>query len=436
MYRTVTSQSQQRGFSLIELLVAMLLLVIIGGVAISFLQSASKVSSHQVGLADRQVSQRGALEILERYVQKSGFGGLPIDTTGRTMPTGVSVEVVNNVGAGTRILVGSTTAPAVEEETDVLILRGAFDLPTYQVEPGGVTYTPLNATTGDILVTNVTPTGRTQDLAPLIAAVERAANNDSGPIPEAVFLGQAYDPEIYCLAELVPGDSDVSSSTTQIRLRVRVEGAGGYADQYATLCPGGAFPTNFLTQMNNNDGSIGSITLVQEYRFYIAEADASPANEIPELASLSVAQVLPATEDAYADDPDSLDIVIAGGVVDLQLALAADTTNGGGTWDDDQAIVETVDGQDDDWLFNSDNDNAADVIWNPVVGDGPVFHYMRASMVLMAAFDSSYAAPTWTDFLEDRRYYASDPINDFPLNKFRREIVRQTFQLQNLYRWR
>ena len=136
MRKTVMHHTRpgQGGFSLVELLVTLTLtLGVILGVA-RILDSARTLYTAQMHVAEMQQSARGAMADITRHLRMLGRGGLPAASAGRSWPDGIALGVANNVPAGTRILAGVTSAPAVATHTDILTVRGVFDSPILQLD--------------------------------------------------------------------------------------------------------------------------------------------------------------------------------------------------------------------------------------------------------------------------------------------------------------
>ena len=116
--------------------------------------------------------------------------------------------------------------------------------------------------------------------------------------------------------------------------------------------------------------TITSIGILEEVRYYARQTYATPGDDTSESTSrLSMARFYPGTQVAYAGDDENFQIDIADNILDLQLAMAIDI-------DGDGQIVE--DGsEDDDWLFNSPDDDPTEAKWNG--GALPALFYLRAT---------------------------------------------------------
>ena len=114
------------GFTLLELVVALLIVaaVIVG--ALALFDSTYRLSSTQLDRVDLQQSLRIAQREMSRMVRLAGRGGLPAR---------VAVRVDHNV-TGLNLL-GDADSPAVADGTDVLTVRGVFQAPVYLVDEIG-----------------------------------------------------------------------------------------------------------------------------------------------------------------------------------------------------------------------------------------------------------------------------------------------------------
>ncbi len=145
----------QAGFSLLELLVTMIILLeIMVGMLILF-DTSTKLARAQTHLSELQQSLRVGQAEIVRFVRMAGIGGLPItrlnvpdaacpsgaapDYSGfpGLFPNGTAIAVINNVAEGATVVTvsGAGSAPdgtdLVLPGSDVLIVRGVFTSPVY-----------------------------------------------------------------------------------------------------------------------------------------------------------------------------------------------------------------------------------------------------------------------------------------------------------------
>lgn len=117
------------GFSLLEMMVALAILVLVFIGLLQLLDSSTRVSKTEAALAEVQENVRFALHHIRHVAAMAGGGGLPlVNDSGWVavaLESNVQGSFVDDFGAAHRVLVGS----------DVLTLRGFFERPPYLVDP-------------------------------------------------------------------------------------------------------------------------------------------------------------------------------------------------------------------------------------------------------------------------------------------------------------
>lgn len=110
------NQVAQRGFSLIELLIAMTVTIVIAGIASTLVAQSFRMRSREDARSDAIADGQRALNIVSREIANSGFGlidnGLVPEDTSRT-----SIRFRANLNAYTRDAAGQPVATA-DEVTD------------------------------------------------------------------------------------------------------------------------------------------------------------------------------------------------------------------------------------------------------------------------------------------------------------------------------
>jgi hypothetical protein len=291
-----------------------------------------------------------------------------------------------------------------------------------------VTYEPdpVNPTSGTLTVFSITPSGATQDLGPLEAAISKDKPEDSKP--EAILLAGAADDGVHALVELVPGDSRVEPDRVVLAFKIK---GSSRADAYGRLSTGGSFPATSLQ-------NVSFAGIVEEYRYYVREEHAVAADRDSELTpKLALARFYPGTDVPYGGQDENARQDLADNILDLQVTLGFDSTLGGRRADDidhtgtDDQILETADGTNDDWLYNGAADRPEDAAWQ--TPPRPGLQYVRITTVARTdRRDPQYQAPLLTRS-EDHSYTTTDPAtNTGNARMYRRRSLRTVIDVRNL----
>ena len=437
---------RQAGFTLVELAVSLFVIVEVLLAVLMLFDFSNKVSHAQSNVADMQQSLRIAQNEMNATVRMAGRGGLSFFNTSPGGP----IWMRDNVAANSNV--GDATSPLVVTGTDVLTVRGAFAAPMYQVnyldstslvykDAGGVVTTDPNvAVTGTLKINAQTaPDGQTlQTLANIVA---------SG-VHEAMILESANNSEVHAVVELLPNDPATTVNVaTQAVLAFKVRGTpSDLVTSYTKLIPAGVFPSTMK--------SVSEVGILEEYRFYIRQNLASPTDMA---SKLTKARFMPGTDIAWGpsgpgvDNSANLSIDLADDILDLQVALALDSTNHvarvslpAGVSDNctlttiaadpvNCYISEAANGVNDDWLYNSTADNVTAGVWSSAQ-----LYYVRLSLLARTdGRDSKYEAPVLTS-IEDHAYLATDPLNlanaaalSTQQRMFRRRILQTVIDVRN-----
>lgn len=391
--------SATAGFTLIEVVVSMAVMVVVLLGLLALLEFNSRVARAQVNVSEMQQSLRAVQSDMVRLARMAGRGGLPIREepsagfAGMLLPSGPAIGVTNDVAGGT--LLGGVDEAAVRANTDVLTVRGVISTPLYQVTPAGDgdVRGVRAAGTGSVTVRSTSPTGVPQDLEPLKKAIERG-------LPEALLLVSAGSDEVRAVVELTGGDISADD-----HVEVRFSLGGTHAASYLALSPRGEFPAGLRT--------IAMVGLLEEYRYYVRDADPAPR--------LSRAQFYPGTQVPY-NGAANAHVDLADNILDLQLALGIDR-NG-------NRVLEDTGDDADDWLFNADGDDA--VVWNG--GRQPLYYLRITTLARTDRLDPKYVSPP-IDRIEDRIYdEPEEPADDAArlARSYRRRLLHTVVDLRNL----
>lgn len=398
--RKASGRESESGFTLLETVVALLVMIVVLVGLLALLQLNSRVAKAQVNVAGMQQSLRVAHAAMIRELRMAGRGGLPSfrpatpDYDGIFLPEGLAVGVRNNVQPGTTI--GDAGSPLVLAGTDVLTIRGVFSAPFYQINAASDGVID-NTGTGAIIVRGHSPTGVEQPLDDLEAAV------NSG-LPEALLLIGTAEDDVQAVVELTGGVQVAGG------WQVNFTTAGTHGAQYLQLSPNGEFPSTLT--------SVGAVGILEEYRYYVRDEAPAPR--------LSFARFYPGTQAEYAAGPgtNNLAVDIADNIIDLQLALGIDRNLSGRIDDAGDAA--------DEWLFNAEGDPANDTAeWNQP--DRRLFYLRISTLARTDRIDPEYLSPP-IQAIEDHVYGEADApaMGEELERKYRRRLLQTVVDLRNV----
>jgi prepilin-type N-terminal cleavage/methylation domain-containing protein len=425
------------GFTLAEMIVTLLIFSIVVLGILAMFDMNGRIARVEGRVADMQQSLRAAQQDMVRTVRMTARGGLPLmlfkDTTsgyaGKELPTGLAIEVANNVAAGTQIA-GNANASVVQG-TDVITVRGVFTT-LYQSNPAGAGFSLTDANndgvpeTGSLVLSNTSPTGVPQNLQPVADAITNTQNGQ----PEAYLLVSPLDDATFAVVEIAPSSTFVSSAGTITQATVRFNASGtARSDLYKLLCTGGAFPKAMTT--------VAYSGVLDEYKYYIR--DSGPlqgkvlANQAAQLKPTLVrARLYPGTNFPYANSVANLYEEIADDVFDLQATLGIDL-NG------DEIVTEGTDAtsrKTDEWLFNETGDATTSATWNGTSAAPRKLSYVR--ITAMARTAGADPQPQWQApvlaRVEDKDYQTA-PYTEFNTTvqrRYRRQSLESVLDLRNL----
>jgi Tfp pilus assembly protein FimT len=433
------SGSRQRGFTLIEVTVSLIVTVIVLLGVLALFDFSNKLTRVQTNISDMQQSLRVAQSDSVRLIRMAGRGGLPVGN----LPNGMAVAVRNNVGknVGDVLTIGDAGTPDVVHGSDVLTIRGVFSTPIYQINASAgaaaFSVTPTAApVSGTLFIAGTTPTGIPQD----VTAIQDAINNKR---PEALILVSAQGSDTWAVVELDPANSD-ASNPTNIKVGFKITGGMHTADYLNFSSAGaGTYPSTLT--------SAAFVGILEEYRFYVRRTFEIAGNDKSEMSpKLSRARTYPGTQAPWSDDANNWQTDLADNIFDLQVAFGLDTPANdpaagacaGGTIASDDincGIYESADGENDDWMYNGEKTT------DPALFANSDLYYIRLSTLARTDRpDPNYTAPTLVR-VEDNVYDTDDgqklnTLNVVPGDRlgstfglqYRRRILRTVIDMRNL----
>lgn len=415
----------EAGFTLIETMVTLAILVVVTFGLLALFDLNNRVARVQTNVADMQQSLRVGQHELVRQVRMLGRGVLPARLhpagafAGRPLPMGIAVAVQKATGT---VRMGGLADATVLRGTDILIVRGAFESPVYQLNPLNQNLVligdPANPTGGILTVFDRTSTGIPHDLGPLKRAIELAQAGNQAPEP--LLLISPQDDAVYAVVEL-----DAASRDDDDRVEIRFKITGGtHTTSYNQISTGGGFSPDLQ--------KVAYLALLEEYRYYIRE-DYSDDDRHTLTPKLSMARFYPGTDVKWGEPGSTTELMvdIADNVFDLQVALGVDANN-------DQIVTEgTAPGtrNSDEWLYNDAADNETSPGWNGTAADPRRLYYVRITTVARTdRRDPKYQAPPLT-VLEDKSYadYSSYwNFNGYAERQYRRQVLQTVVDLRNI----
>ena len=114
----VPLQKRRTGFTLIEMMVSLVLMTMLILAAFELFDMGGKMARAQTNISDMQQSLRAAQYDVVRLIRMAGRGPLPLRTAGRSMPTGVPLEVFNNVPVDREVILIEGSGQLVDMPRD------------------------------------------------------------------------------------------------------------------------------------------------------------------------------------------------------------------------------------------------------------------------------------------------------------------------------
>lgn len=468
-----TTSRRTGGYTLIELLVATLVLAEVMVAVLLLLQGTKKLSEVQTSVADLQQNHRISQAELVSQIRDAGLGGLPASIrqppapappwpagTLGLLPNGLAVAVRNNVPDMSYITVGDNSSDLLVTGSDVLTIRGVFSTPVYYFTPplpitntGFFTPAGTDLYTVDtqqiILTSQIGNSNIQQPVTELRDALQAILGNSNAAAHRVpLLLRDTENPCAYAVVELVPGPPTDLTDPDTIILGLTLSSAANVAN-YSQLMRGtclqaGSGGNTVVTGAGTVEfpPRIGSVALLDEYRYHLRADWVDPTDNSSRLTPvLARARYLAGTEVQI----DTIDI--ADNVLDLQAALGF---NANAKCPENCAPAEllaatsVVDDHSgtDHVLYNHDSDDAVlppTGLQNSWGDDDVDLLFVRVSTLVQAGrIDRDYRAPA-LGFVEDSDRstpFALDGVNhdlnDLEHRRFRRRLLTTTVDLRNV----
>jgi prepilin-type N-terminal cleavage/methylation domain-containing protein len=120
--------SSSRGFTLVEIMVASAVLALFMVGILNLLDTSTKISQVESELADTQENVRFATYHIMRTARMIGGGGMPVAGANASGNHWVSAELISNASSSSLMIPGYDQAVSVLPGSDVLTLRGFFEI--------------------------------------------------------------------------------------------------------------------------------------------------------------------------------------------------------------------------------------------------------------------------------------------------------------------
>jgi prepilin-type N-terminal cleavage/methylation domain-containing protein len=434
----------ERGFSLLEIMVAMVIMAMVTVAMLTFFDTANKLTQTQSGIAEMQSSQRVAQQELVRMIGMAGIGGLPEGMNpaspsvqpNMVFPLGLAMSVQNNVAGGT--LIGDAGSAAVVAGTDILTLRGVYTTDMLFIVPAAPLTLDVNGATSLVLSSTV-DAGVIQQLDEL-----RGALNDK----DAIIVYDSFNPEAYAVLELDLGGSLLGVlGAPQMTLRLLLGATSTYGREYGLMVLGTTLLQGSGGQLFELPGApitqvqlprtVGAIGILEEFRYFV-RSDFSIASDNTSLAMpvLTRARFQPNTNDPYPVAAVA-SVDLADWIADLQVAIGVDLATVANVFTgqmevDGQLLEIGLAMDDDEVLFNfpgESNVNVLGTTWaNP---NAQIMSTRVTTAALTGRWDHHFAGATFA-VVEDNQYNAASLFNTSQYRIMRKRILQTTVEMRNL----
>lgn len=392
---------RQRGYSIVEALVALSILSVVMVGFLTMFDTSAKISKVQTAISGAQENLRYVQGYIVRYARMAGSGGIPVVNPASPYAP-EAVIVTDNVAAG-------TTAPGpsagvtldLVPGTDILEMWGTFTSPMFDVSAGSYTFgAGPGAGTFTVPATSAI-TGQAQDVSGVVAAITAGEAVPALLVSVQRNMLKLDNNRERILASYGAAVLTAASPGTQFSFA-----SSGYSSTIEGFNPNGAYPAGLSDVLR--------VSIINGVRFFVAY---EPATGVPTLYFRSLL--------AGVTQP------VANDIVDLQVALGCDRNVDG-------QIQEDRSGPGlDEWLFNNQRGTGAEANTDKFLGTDlvPLVAYltqMRVTVVARAsAPDPGFIQPPI--FNEDGRDILADaPYLGMQATSFRYRSLTEHVKLRGL----
>jgi prepilin-type N-terminal cleavage/methylation domain-containing protein len=423
----------QAGFSLMEMLVTLAILVVVMLGVMALFDMAGKISRVQVDVADLQQTLRAAQFDMVSTIKMAGRGNMPVQgplpipplpmgppwpAPDWTMPNGISVAVRNNVPDNTFLDAPANTV-RVLRGTDVITIRGVLSTAVSNVLEGTFTRDASAGPSfgrGQFRLAGIARPGL--PIPQSLRALDEAVTNG---VPEALILIGTLDDAFYHIVELDPAASSVDvrdGEGNAVEMTIAFRSAP--ADGVRTAAYWELSGSNWDDPLTD----VAVAGIVEEYRYGIEDVRDVPGDQTSTVSPRLVrGRFFPGTNAPYAGAGNVVQ-PLADNVTDLQVALGIES---GGA---DPFFPEDNNDNADEWLYNAPGDNDLQARWRT----GKLFYVRLSTTTVSARLDRDFLGPANVT-VEDHSYVvpeagAASPAT--PDRRHRRRTLRTVIDLRNL----
>lgn len=324
-------RTTQRGFTLVEVLVASAVFVIFMVGMLNLLDTSTRVAQIESDLADTQENVRFAAYHIMRTARMLGGAAMPFagDPTGT--PRWVSGELVSNA-SGTIQIPGFGSA-TVLSGSDVLTLRGFFEISPFFTDPGTVL-------SGSSTVTIPEYNSLNQDLNNFESFSVTGLEGRG-----IVFMGEGK----YCVGRIDAGAGFVGADLERKLVLDHMEGSSPWSDLNTTWSYPPTFKVYRVGVLDSYTYFVDPNNVLRRVRLSAGSIEAEPV--AINIGGLQVLLGLDTDNDGQADtwedDPTGAGDVAGDTVNSMRIAVLGRTPFEVPGWDEPDATFEIFDGTTD-----------------------------------------------------------------------------------------